>query len=113
MNEAESLWNRLLDRLDDAGLLTLRFATETPAEIAKQVEQKTGDPRVHKFVWRYYYPKVFGNHAETMTTREAAALIESFRDFSKLDLTRPVNSASDLPICAYCGVNPIADGDKP
>ena len=110
MNEAQSLWNRLLDRLDDAGLLTLRFATETPAEIAHQVERKTGDLSVHKFVWGYYYPKVFGNGAESMSDREAGTLIESFRDLSKMDQTRPADAPGNLSVCAYCGVNPVAEG---
>ena len=108
MNEAQSLWNRLLDRLDDAGLLSLSFGTETPAEIANEIKRRTGDDRVLRFVWHYYYPKVFGNDPGSMSDRDAGILIESFRKPLKPE---PPKLSDELdaarPTCAYCGKNPI------
>lgn len=116
MTKVQSLWNLLLDRLDDAGLLTFRVATETPAEIGKEILRKTGDDRVLRFVWHYYYPKIFGSESGVMTDREASELIESFRNPPKVD---PVQFAvqdgklrRDTPLCPFCGTNPVEAGGR-
>jgi hypothetical protein len=116
MTEARSLWNRLLDRLDDAGLLTLRFSTETPAEVAKHIQRRTGDDRVLRFVWRYYYPQIFGGEPGTMTDREAGILIESFKkppiDHAPLVAAPADKKGEKPPLCAYCGENPVAEVER-
>jgi hypothetical protein len=111
MKEYESLWHRLLDRLDDAGLLSLRSSTETPAEIGREIERRTGDQRVVTFVWRYYYPRAFGNEAGLMTDREAGILIDSFKRPPKEEPRQHEEKSSwqkaPEKMCVICGTNEV------
>lgn len=112
MKEHETLWLRLLDRLDDAGLLSLRSASETPAEIGREIERRTGDNRVDLFVWRYYYPKAFGNETGLMTDREAGILIDSFKRPPKEDpphlVLKPERQRAEVTPCIVCGKIEVA-----
>ncbi len=108
MTRAENLWHQLLRKLESASLLTLTLMTETPAEIARLVQLKTDDSRVHRFVWNYYYPCVFGEEAGSMTAAEAEALVQSFHGYRRPEqvATSAHFVASNTPrpkACEVCG----------
>jgi len=95
LTKHEQLWQQLLEHLDREGLLAIHLVALTPAEIARQVAASTGDPRVHRFVWAYYYPRSYGNEKGSMSDKQARALVASF------DKPRPADS------------KPIADSGVP
>ena len=107
------LWENLLDRLEREGLLFHQSMKATPAEIAKHVRAKTGDNRVHRFVWSYYYPRTFGNEAGALSDLDAEALVESYnRPLTKQERTtmeqerKPASEVAPQPknACRICGV---------
>jgi hypothetical protein len=82
--------------------------TETPAEIARIVQLKTDDVRVSRFVWGYYYPRVFGEEIGTMSDAEAEALVQSFHGYRRPEqvATAAKFVASDeakARACEVCG----------
>jgi hypothetical protein len=108
MNPVERMWQQLVDRLNRAGSLSLHSSQATPAEIAGDVTAKTGDSRVSRFVWGYYYPRIFGNEAGTMTDLEAEALVHSFNRPIRSDRTAPPSSShligrDEAARCRICG----------
>jgi hypothetical protein len=114
LKEFESLWFRLLDRLDDAGLLSPHSNAKTPAEIGAEVQRRTGDNRVATFVWSYYYPHAFGDGSGSMNDREAGILIDSFKRPPKEDLRSleaiTLATLGNQAVCNLCGKQ-HADGE--
>jgi hypothetical protein len=102
------LWQRVVDRLDTQGFLTAQSAHSTPAEIAREITGKSGDNRVHRFVWFYYYPRAFGNEAGSMSDADAEALVASLakapsqRDLAPIDREFRVAGVDRIP-CRLCG----------
>lgn len=112
MTKAEMLWERLLDLLDQEGLLFHQAIQSTPAEIANHVRSKTGDTRIHRFVWSYYYPRTFGNMGGSLTDLDAEALVDSYnRPLTKQERlalereNKPVTKNFEPPMdaCRICG----------
>jgi len=112
MQEYESLWEQLLDHLSREGLLSVHSLRLTPAEIAADVAAKASDNRVHRFVWGYYYPTVFGNITGSISENDARTLVASFQrppveeDYAPIEdesipnLEVPIKSQ---PNCRVCG----------
>ena len=105
MTEFETLWNRLLEHLDREGLLSIQAAKLTPAEIARHVFLRTGDQRVQKFVWGYYYPLTYGNVPGALSSKKARAIVASFEKTSTVVDVPPAKYRFPAPRrCDVCGV---------
>ncbi len=118
LTEHEILWEKLLDLIDRQGILSLRSLKATPGEIARHVRSGTGDNRVHRFVWGYYYPRAFGKEQGSMTENEAKAIIESFnRPLSRVERAVLTTSPEAEPLvrlkttCQICGTRPTIRGE--
>ncbi|MDR3688795.1 MAG: hypothetical protein P4L46_05390 [Fimbriimonas sp.] len=117
MTEFDQLWRQLLDRLDRHGLLGPRSTNQTPAEIARSIQFKADDLRVHTFVWNYYYPNRYGEVQGCLTTEQAKNLVDSYSQPSSSDRPKPIRSEgrSKKPQarrCKICGVRrPEIDED--
>ena len=101
MNAAvESLWQEHRSILHSRGQLPFGHDVLTPGEIANAIGRLGGDPRVHRFVWEYYYPQHYGKAAGSMSDAEAAALIDSLRQRPE----PPKDQVKAPPHAATCGI---------
>jgi hypothetical protein len=108
----EALWQQLRAILHARGQLPFGHEVLTPGEIVNAISRVSGDSRVHRFIWEYYYPQRYGDAAGTMSDAEAAALIDSLRqrpdppkDDAKADLHGPT--------CGICQRQPVQNTSQP
>jgi len=105
MTALAELWRSLRSLLQTRGELPLNHEVLTPAEIAASVKRSTGDTRVHRFVWDYYYPQYYGGGG--VADVGVSALVDSFQN--------PHNPQADIPrarepgehLCGICSRNPV------
>ena len=116
MTKAEYLWEKLIDMLDRDGLLAQQSLRATPAEIAQHIRARTGDSRIDRFVWAYYYPRTFGNELGALSDLDAEALVESYnRRLTKQEKQAMEREKAPIPsvviapqdACRICGTRPI------
>ena len=98
--DIDSLWRELRAILHARGELPLQHEVLTPGEIAAAIGRASGDPRVQRFVWEYYYPRCYGQIDGSLTDAEAAALIQSLRRTP----APPQPAAAAAPDMARCGI---------
>jgi hypothetical protein len=108
----EALWQELRSILHARGQLPFGHDVLTPGEIANAIGRGSGDSRVHRFVWEYYYPQHYGKAAGGMSDAEAAALLDSLRqrpDPPKDD----AKAAQQVPTCGICQRQPVQNASEP
>jgi len=110
--DVESLWRELVEVLHSRGELPLQHDLFTAGEIAKTVSRTSGDPRVQRFVWEYYYPRRYGQVDGSLSDEAAAALVESLRRHPNPTEAAPVEQAPAGPKCEICRKHPV-DGAAP
>jgi len=108
----ESMWRELREILHARGQLPFGHDALTPSEIADAIGRGTGDPRVHRFVWEYYYPQRYGKAAGTMSDAEAAALIASLRKSAEPQQAK-VETTSHTASCGICRRQPVSNVSQP
>ena len=105
--DVESLWRELVGVLHGRGELPLQHDLFTPGEIAQTVCRASGDPRVQRFVWEYYYPRRYGQIAGSLSDAEAAALIASLRRNPNPAEAVAIEAAPAAPKCDICRKQPV------
>ncbi|HEV8377996.1 MAG TPA: hypothetical protein VGQ99_23510 [Tepidisphaeraceae bacterium] len=110
----ESLWQELRKILHARGQLPFRHDVLTPGEIADTIGRGSGDSRVHRFVWEYYYPQRYGKAAGTMSDAEAQALIDSLRERAQppRSTAEAASHAATCGICQRQSVSSASPGNK-
>jgi len=107
----EALWQELRSILHARGQLPFGHDVLTPGEIANAIGRGSGDSRVHRFVWEYYYPQHYGNAAGSMSDEEAAALIDSLRQRPDPPKDQ-VKAAPHTPTCGICQRQPVHNASQ-
>jgi len=103
----ESLWRELRTILHARGQLPFGHDVLTPGEIADVIGRGSGDPRVRRFVWEYYYPQRYGKAAGSMSDDEAQALIDSLRQRPDPPKAQ-VEPSSHAATCGICQRQPVS-----
>jgi hypothetical protein len=107
----ESLWQELRAILRSRGQLPFQHDVLTPGEIADAIGRGSGDSRVHRFVWEYYYPQRYGKAAGSMSDAQAAALIESLRQRPDPPKDQ-VKAAPHEATCGICQRQPVHNASQ-
>lgn len=97
-------WQRVLHVLEQRRLVPADALT--PAELARRIREQTRDERVEAFVWRFYYPRVYGRHDLAGTVDEAEQLvraIEGRQPESVAAASTAPSAAAPASICPVCG----------
>jgi hypothetical protein len=105
-SEVATLWRELQDLLRERGVLTFQFDSCTPSEIAGAIARESGDPRVQRFVWEYYYPRCYGDMEGNLSDAEARSLVESYRKYPEPP-PPAVQPSVQTPLCGVCQRHPL------
>lgn len=96
------LWPKLRELLRTRGELPLQHEVMTPGEIANAVQQTSGDRRVQRFVWAYYYPHRYGAEPGELSDDETAALIDSYT--ARVAVKPEASAKTVVPDEERCGI---------
>jgi len=107
----ELLWQELRAILHARGQLPFQHDVLTPGEIANAIGRGSGDSRVHRFVWEYYYPQRYGKSAGSMSDADATALIESLRERPDPPKEQ-VKAAPHTATCGICQRQPVSKASQ-
>ena len=106
MPEPDRLWQRILQALS---VSKLDYPSHfTPAEVATDFFCRRGDERVSRFVWKYYYPMIYGQQSGELLRSDAERIAEELeRDLGYRKPGRQAESAGSWPqstaTCSICG----------
>ena len=110
--DVDGLWREVREALKARGDLPLRAEVLTPAEIADHVRGTSGDARLRRFVWEYYYPHYYGDEDGAMSHDDAAELVASMRKRpTATDLAEIAESSTDADrvLCGVCRRRDVQD----
>jgi hypothetical protein len=100
-DRARKLWQRALKALASAHRLPYEYRTLTPAEIAR----RTGDQRLNRLVYEYYYPAHYGRGAGNLSEEEAAQIVAAIEGtrHAVAEINREPLPQDKPQMCEVCG----------
>jgi len=98
-------WHRILNVLEKRRLLPSDALT--PAELAHRIREQTQDERIERFVWRFYYPGIYGQCDLSGLSDEAEQIVCAIEGHDPAAITAapavPVVNTSATSTCPVCG----------